>query len=125
MRVGSGYARLTCVHENARAIIAHSGVCAIALVRALLVEQSMECPREAWIHALRSSIHGLSESMLCAQHIYMFVDDTRVYTFTAGKKPFSSDYTFRMLHTSTYNVSDACEFKKTHKYYTQVLQLCL
>ena len=59
----------TCVHENARAIIAHSGVCAIALARALLVEQSMDCPREAWIHALRSSIHGLSESMLCAQHM--------------------------------------------------------
>ena len=67
-----GYARLAmCVHENARAIIAHSGVCAIALARALLVEQSMDCPREAWIHALRSSIHGLSESMLCGQHMYI------------------------------------------------------
>ena len=68
--LGSRLFDATCVHENARAIIAHSGVCAIALARALLVEQSMDCPREAWIHALRSSIHGLSESMLCAQHIH-------------------------------------------------------
>ena len=60
----------TCVHENVCAIIAHSGVCVIALAWALFVEQSMDCPREAWIHALRSSIHGLSESMLCAQHTY-------------------------------------------------------
>ena len=36
-----------------------------------IVEQCMDCPCEAWIHALSSSIHGLSESMLCAQHIHL------------------------------------------------------
>ena len=28
--------------------------------------QSMDCPRKARIHALRSAIHGLSRSMVCA-----------------------------------------------------------
>ena len=55
------------VHTRVRV---HSGVRAIVLARALFAEQCMDGPREAWIQALHSSIHGLSESMLCAQHIY-------------------------------------------------------
>ena len=34
--------------------------------------QSTDCPRKVWIHDLRSAIHGLRKSMLCAQHIHSF-----------------------------------------------------
>ena len=40
---------------------------------ALYVEHSRDSLCKARIHALRSYIHGLSESMLCAQHIHYII----------------------------------------------------
>ena len=38
--------------------------------------QSMECAQsadQAWIHALRSAIHGLPRSMVCTHNIYIAI----------------------------------------------------
>ena len=48
-------------------------VCAIEMYAYTMRAQSMDCPRRVRIHDLRSAIHGLCKSMLCAQHIHSYV----------------------------------------------------
>ena len=37
--------------------------------------------RKVWIHALHSAIHGLCKSMLCAQHICIFMITLKVHVY--------------------------------------------
>ena len=41
--------------------------------------QSMDRPRKVRIHGLRSAIHGLRKSILCAQHYFTFPSDEQEF----------------------------------------------